>query len=122
MRKSFIKMMVVALLVPMLFAKVKAETNKDSVNFASDLNPGWNLGNTFDSFDTGGDRGEESWGNPKVTKELIKNVKKKGFKSIRIPFTTTMRTDLTDENYSIDKAYLTRYKEVVDWALEEDFM
>ena len=82
------------------------------------MQPGWNLGNTFDGYDTNGDRGEESWGNPKVTKELIHNIKEQGFKSIRMPFTTVMRTGEAPD-YTIDPTFLARYAEVVNWALDE---
>ena len=94
-------------------------TKTVSQQYVEAMNPGWNLGNTFDSFDTGGDKGEESWGNPVVTKELIKKIKEEGFNSIRIPFTSVMRTGEAPE-YTIDKKFLDRYAEVVNWALEED--
>lgn len=90
-----------------------------SQEYASAMAPGWNLGNTFDGFDTNGDKGEESWGNPKVTKELIHTIKEQGFNSIRIPFTTEMRIGGAP-TYELDKAFLKRYAEVVNWALEED--
>ena len=101
----------------MLSAEPVAQTV--SQQYVDAMSPGWNLGNTFDSFDTGGDKGEESWGNPVVTKELIKQVKAAGFNSIRIPFTSIMRTTDGPE-YKIDQAFLDRYAEVVNWALEED--
>ena len=47
------------------------ETRLSSQEYAEAMAPGWNLGNTFDGFDINTDKGEESWGNPKVTKELI---------------------------------------------------
>lgn len=46
------------------------------------IHPGWNLGNTFDALGS-----ETSWGNPVTTKELIHEIAKQGFKSIRIPIT-----------------------------------
>lgn len=100
-------------------APTENETKTTSQIYAEAMAPGWNLGNTFDGFDTGGDKGEESWGNPKVTKELIHTIKEQGFKSIRMPFTTEMRIGEAPE-YKIDEAFLNRYAEVVDWALEED--
>ena len=79
-----------------------------SQKYANAMQPGWNLGNTFDSFDTNGDKGEMSWGNPVVTKELIKTIKAQGFKSIRIPFTSLMRTG-SEPDYKIDEKFLNRY-------------
>jgi len=76
---------------------------------------GWNLGNTFDAT---GD--ETSWGNPVTTKELIQEIAKHGFKSIRIPITWRHRMgDAPD--YKIDEVFLQRIHEVVDWALETGF-
>jgi endoglucanase len=102
--------------------KAQTETSENlktaSQKYAEAMEPGWNLGNTFDSFDTGGDRGEESWGNPRVTKELIHTIKAQGFNSIRMPFTSVMRTGAAPD-YKLDPAFLARYAEVIQWALDE---
>lgn len=79
------------------------------------MQPGWNLGNSFDS--TGSD--ETSWGNPRVTQQLITNIKAQGFKSIRIPVTWGHHQGGAP-SYTLEAAYLTRVKEVVDWALGAD--
>lgn len=75
------------------------------------MQPGWNLGNTFDA--TGG---ETSWGNPVTTKELIGAIAAQGFKSIRIPVTWDKYIE-KDSNYTIKDEFMYRIKEVVDWAL-----
>lgn len=117
--KQIIIFLCLFLFVP--FNNISAETEniENSVSFSEKLNPGWNLGNSFDGFDTNGDRGELSWGNPAVTRELIHNVRDKGFNSIRIPLTTSMRTSQVGDDYVVDTDFLARYKEVVDWALDE---
>ena len=55
------------------------ENNKsDSQKYVEDMGKGWNLGNSFDGFDADldkEDQGEEAWGNPVVTRELIKEIK-----------------------------------------------
>ena len=81
---------------------------------------GWNLGNTFDA--TGGTAAdvfsqEQSWGNPKVTEELIAAVQAGGFTTIRIPVTWYKHLS-TDGNFTIDEAFLERVKTVVDYAYE----
>ncbi|GIE81460.1 endoglucanase [Actinoplanes philippinensis] len=78
------------------------------------MQPGWNLGNTFDA--TGDD--ETSWGNPRVTRELLAGIRDQGFNSIRIPVTwgQHLSADLV-----VDPAYLARVREVVGWALDEGF-
>ena len=84
---------------------------------------GWNLGNTLDSYPSKGGEPLEScgleaetcWGNPYTTKEMIEAVKAAGFDTIRIPITWAQHLD---ENYVIDKEWLARVKQIVDWVLE----
>jgi aryl-phospho-beta-D-glucosidase BglC (GH1 family) len=79
------------------------------------MEPGWNLGNTLDA--VGPD--ETAWGNPRITKELLGEVKAQGFKSIRLPVTWSAHTGQAPE-HTIAPAYLDRVEEVVGWALELD--
>lgn len=100
---------------------VPSSASNDYVNALGD---GWNLGNTFDSYDTNlnvPDLRENTWGNPDVTKELLHAIKEKGFESIRIPMTTYRRCEKKNGKYVIDETWLARYKEVVDWAVDEGF-
>jgi endoglucanase len=105
--------------------RVSAETaDSRSVAYVKAMGSGWNLGNTFEGFNSdnpvlGG--GETAWGNPKVTKELLKAVKAKGFQSIRMPITIQSRYTEKDGKYVIDEGWLARYKEVVDMAVNEGF-
>ncbi|MGI5187773.1 cellulase family glycosylhydrolase [Promicromonospora sp. CA-289599] len=85
-------------------------------DIAADMQPGWNLGNTFDS--TGSD--ETSWGNPRVTEEFLDEIRAQGFKSIRIPVTWSQHQGGAPD-HTIDPAYLDRVEEVVDWALDDGF-
>lgn len=89
-----------------------------SLAYVAKMGMGWNLGNTFDSHKVD-DEQEESWGNPRVTKKLVKTVKEKGYKNIRLPLTLHQRISGPEENYTIDQAFLDRYEEVVQWSLEE---
>ena len=90
-------------------------TSKDIIN---DMGLGWNLGNTLDA--SNGLKqdidSETSWGNPITTKEMIEELYRKGFRTIRLP--TTWRNHLIDENYTIDPEWMKRVKEIVDWCLE----
>ncbi|QYR24241.1 cellulase family glycosylhydrolase [Paenibacillus sp. sptzw28] len=83
-------------------------------SYVSAMQPGWNLGNTFDAI--GGD--ETAWGNPRVTKEFIKEIKKQGFNSIRIPITWSGHMGGAP-NYTVDPAWMDRVQQVVDWSLQE---
>jgi endoglucanase len=48
------------------------------------VNPGWNLGNTLDAVPN-----EGSWNNPPVKPDTFDQVKKAGFKSVRLPGPST---------------------------------
>lgn len=74
------------------------------------MNPGWNLGNTFDAL---GD--ETAWGNPAVTEAFIQSLVDQGFRSIRIPITWNHR--LTSD-YTIQPEFLDRIEEVIQWSLD----
>jgi aryl-phospho-beta-D-glucosidase BglC (GH1 family) len=76
------------------------------------MQPSWNLGNTLDAFPE-----ETSWGN-KATRELFATIRAEGFRSVRIPVTWTDHQSATAP-YTVDAAYMSRVKEVVDWALDE---
>lgn len=111
----------------------KEESSKKegaSLDYVKAMGSGWNLGNSFDGFDADlevEDSGELAWGNPTVTRELITAVKEKGYDSIRIPFTVYRRYTVNEnagENeykYIINEEWLARYKEVVNWAVDEGF-
>lgn len=99
-----------------------------SQRYVENMGSGWNLGNSLDGFDADlsiEDRGENAWGNPDVTRELIGAVKDKGYKSIRIPMTVYRRYTVNENagegeyKYVINEDWLARYKEIVDWAVEE---
>lgn len=98
-------------------------TSTRSQEYVNAMGRGWNLGNSFESLDTNldvEDRGECTWGNPVVTKDLIHAIKEKGFNSVRIPVTYYRRVSEVNGKYVIDTAWLSRVKEVVDWCLDED--
>lgn len=94
-----------------------------SIQFASAMCVGWNLGNTFDSAEFGnknnkGNNYETAWGMPKTTHAMINTVAAKGFKTIRIP--VSWHNHITEgTNYTIDSGWLARVKQVVDWARED---
>ncbi|MFJ8364060.1 cellulase family glycosylhydrolase [Streptomyces sp. NPDC093984] len=77
------------------------------------MQPSWNLGNTLDAIPD-----ETSWGNPPVTKALFDTIKSQGFRSVRIPVTWTDHQSSTAP-YTIDATWMTRVKQVVDWALSD---
>lgn len=87
------------------------------------MQPGWNLGNSFDSVGLGGTanpsgENETAWGNPIVTQQQIQQIANQGYKSIRIPITWEHKLG-SGPNYTIQPAYLNRIEEVVNWSLNE---
>ena len=112
------------------------------------MGAGWNLGNTYDA--NSGDTTnmwieawsahdiidyEKSWGQVPASLELFKMLRKKGFKSVRIPVTwwPHMITDFGFGShppiwypseyplgYDVDPKWMARIKEVVDYVMEAD--
>lgn len=105
--------------------------NISSMELVKDMGIGWNLGDTLDvcQADRDGDgivnehvsEGEKVdetlWGNPFATRELFTALKEDGISSVRIPVTWR---DHIDEKGSIDKDWLDRVQEVVDYAYSQD--
>ena len=97
-----------------------------------EIKAGWNLGNQLEcnphgtdgesvaiSNPTGSITAETAWGNPVVTKKTIKAVHDAGFDAVRIPI--RWQHHITNSQaMSIDRAWMDRVKEIVDWCLEYD--
>ncbi|WP_397376222.1 cellulase family glycosylhydrolase [Paenibacillus sp. sptzw28] len=117
-KKTYLSVLMAVSLLLALFSPLSpaAASGKESPmqSYVSAMQPGWNLGNTFDAI--GGD--ETAWGNPRVTKEFIKEIKKQGFNSIRIPITWSGHMGGAP-NYTVDPAWMDRVQQVVDWSLQE---
>lgn len=83
------------------------------------MGAGWNLGNTFDAHGASDPaKDETSWGNPKTTKEMIDAVRLQGFRTLRLPVTWSDHVGDAPE-YPIDRDWLERVAEVVDYAYGE---
>uniref|UniRef100_A0A7C3RW66 Endoglucanase n=1 Tax=Dictyoglomus thermophilum TaxID=14 RepID=A0A7C3RW66_DICTH len=79
-----------------------------------EMDPGWNLGNSLDAIPD-----ETSWGNPKTEGYIFDDIKKTGFKSVRIPVTWVDHMGPAPD-YNVDEAWMNRVEEVVNMALERD--
>ncbi|WP_029232287.1 glycoside hydrolase family 5 protein [Butyrivibrio sp. VCB2006] len=84
----------------------------------AEMTAGWNLGNTLEATGGNGIDSETSWGNPKITKEMIDFVCEKGFDSIRIPITWGNHVSEAPD-YTIDPEWMDRIEEVVNYALDD---
>lgn len=89
--------------------------SKSAMEFAAQINCGWNLGNSLDVAKGWG--GETGWGNPVITKELIQAVADKGFNTIRIPVTWDTAFGPAPD-CQLDQDWVSRVREVVDWAID----
>lgn len=97
------------------FAAENTEEKIDIQKYAEAMQPGWNLGNTFDSVG----KDETAWGNPTVTKEFIEQLAEQGYKSIRIPVTFDQRM-AEGPSYTIDADFLSRLDQVIKWSLDQN--
>ncbi|MFD5324893.1 cellulase family glycosylhydrolase [Streptomyces sp. NPDC127092] len=84
---------------------------QDPMAAVAAMQPSWNLGNTLDAIPD-----ETSWGNPLTTRATFDGLRAQGFRSVRIPVTWFPHQSATAP-YTIDPAYMSRVKQVVDWAL-----
>ena len=91
-------------------------SSKNSLEIVEDMGIGYNLGNTFDSYDFKNEINtpEEQitlMGNILPTKNMIKKIKKYGFKTIRFPVTWIF---FIDDNGNVNSDWMILVKEVVD--------
>jgi len=93
----------------------------NSFEIVNKMGMGYNIGNTFDSFsylnklDTP-DKQIGLNGNIAPTKDMIKKIKKYGFKTIRFPVTWM---HFIDDEGNIKSEWMERVKEVIDIIINE---
>ena len=97
-------------------------SNKNSLEIVEDMGIGYNLGNTFDSYDfiTEINSPEEQitlMGNILPTKNMIKKIKKYGFKTIRFPVTWIF---FIDDYGNVNSDWMILVKQVVDLIVNLD--
>jgi aryl-phospho-beta-D-glucosidase BglC (GH1 family) len=96
----------------LMTASVKAEL-PTAQQIAGKMNIGWNLGNTLEAIG-----GEKAWGASHTSRQLIDSVKAAGFNTIRLPVAWFCHSDTITS--TIDKDWMARVKEVVDYCIEDD--
>lgn len=95
-------------------------TDYPSVKMVRDMGMGMNIGNTLDALSwPGGPVGETQWGNPRITQEYIASIKNNGFKTVRLPVSWADYIGPAP-NYVLEKHWLDRVEEVVNWVIAED--
>lgn len=100
--------------------------DNEALAFVADMKAGWNLGNSLEAHNNGNTpkdelSTEEVWGNPVTTQEMIDEVKKAGFETIRIPITWRGHVTVSEDGtVVVSEVWLARVKEVVDYAYHND--
>lgn len=130
MKKRLLTVIIAACMVlsPLPNVGAKASSTMDNANtIVNKIKIGWNLGNSMDSYYNKHTPGydahldhETIWGNPKVTKDLIKYVKSLGFNAIRVPVTWTYNSKIENGHLVVGKKWMTRVHEIVDYAIDND--
>ena len=113
--KLALGMLAASTLIATTVTVATAETSRAATaaqSVADAMQPGWNLGNSFDAVGTD----ETAWGNPVVSQALLTNIKAQGFNSIRIPATWGQHEGAAP-SYTIDATFLARVQTVVDQAI-----
>ena len=109
--------------IPDIKVTQKQIPDSEGLKMTRDMRLGWNLGNTLDSIDDTGtvknDLDLETYWNGgfKTTKEMIDVVKKAGFNTVRVPVSWHNHMD---GSLNINKAWMDRVQEVVDYAYKND--
>ncbi len=91
-----------------------AESNLPTAGqIANEMTVGWNLGNTLEAIG-----GESAWGAGRTSQQLIDSVKAAGFNTVRLPVSWFTHSDTLTS--IINKAWMNRVKEVVDYCIKND--
>ena len=86
----------------------------NATEYVKKLNRGWNLGDTLDARPKKDRTDQETaWYNPVTTEAMIKTVEAAGFDIFRVPVTWCKQLEA---DYTINKDFLARVKEVVDYG------
>ena len=108
----------VALGVLSASAWTNANFKRSANDFVKEISIGINIGNTLD-VPLGN---ETEWGNVKITPDLFKLYKAKGFEAVRIPISWRKQFDRDDPKHLVKPEFMARVKEVVDMCLMADMV
>ena len=113
--------LLIVLAISIIITILSINRKKNAIEIVNDMGMGWNLANTFDSYSLYEEMRTPDdqitfWGNKVPTRELFRNIKKYGFKTIRFPVTWL---HFIDKFGNINPEWLLRVKEVVKWVIKE---
>ena len=112
----------IILLISLILDYLWSLKKGNSFDIVRKMGIGYNLANTFDSFSNlknieTPDEQIELNGNIAPTKDMIKKIKKYGFKTIRFPVTWM---NFIDDEGNIKSEWMKRVKEVIDIIIKEN--
>lgn len=110
------------LIFSLLFNYLSFSYKMTSFEIVNDMGIGINFGNTFDCFVpykniSSPEEQITLLGNSFPTKKMILNIKKSGFKTIRLPITWL---NFMDELGNINSEWISQIKEVVQWVINNN--
>ena len=114
--------LIAVFLLSLIFSYLSMISTKNSFDTIRDMGIGYNLGNTFDNYnyDIEINTPEDQItlkGNILPTKNMIKKIKKYGFKTIRLPVTWMY---FIDEYGNINSDWMLLVKGVIDLIIKEN--
>ena len=95
-------------------------SKKTAIETVNDMGIGYNLGKTFNIFDTINITQNyqiKMWGTILPTKKMINNIKKNGFKTIRFQ---VIPTNSMEDSGKINNEWISRIKEIIDWIINSN--
>lgn len=103
---------------------VLSKNMESAAQAVKNMGAGWNIGNTLDANSpapgaqnpTSVEAYETGWGQPVISRNLIRMFKKKGFGAIRVPVTWWPHMD---KDTMVNKAWMDRVETVVRYVLNE---
>jgi len=116
--------LILIFLFSVILSLLSFHSKKTAMQLVKDMSLGYNFANTFECYNQFQEikTPEEQitlWGNVAPTKTMIKNLKKYGFKTIRLPITWI---NFIDVRGNIDSNWIVYIKEVVDWIVKDYHM
>lgn len=102
-----------------MFAADESDMPHDAKDLVYNINVGWNLGNSLESYSSGAADQEVSWGNPKTTQAMIDAVKAAGFNAIRIPVRWYPHYSYINNTVTLNATWLARVKEVIGYCMKD---
>ena len=107
--------------ISILITFFSLQKKKNAMEIVDDMGIGWNLGNSYECYSPTQELKDPIeqitlWGNIIPTKENVVQIKKYGFKTIRVPITWM---HFMDENGNVNSSWMSKVHEVVDWITKE---